>query len=153
MERHRQLGCDGTALAQEQGWKFSERRRYFAETNEIVAKKIKQALEHKIVPIVCLDEPYIESQISNLADCRLEELIFAYEPLAAIGSGKPDTPENTNKIGKKIKALTNNAPILYGGSVNHKNAKKFIQENYIDGLLIGNASLDPKEFSRIIQSV
>ena len=130
----------------------SERRRYFRETNEMVAKKAKQVLEYKISPIICLDEPYIESQIATLTNCCVEESIFAYEPLLAIGSGKPDNPERVNKISKRIKKLTNNAPVLYGGSVNAKNAKKIIQENYIDGLLVGNASLNPKEFTKIVRS-
>ena len=122
----------------------SERRRYFGETNEMVVKKVKMALKYKITPIVCLDEPYLETQVQGL--------IFAYEPLAAISSGKPDTPENANRVAEKIKNMTKQAPVLYGGSVNSKNAREFILEENIDGLLVGQASLGAKQFIKIIEN-
>lgn len=134
----------------------SERRRYFRETSEMVAKKVKHALKFQITPIVCLDEPYIETQIKAINYQSLiinHQLIFAYEPLAAIGSGKPETPENANRVAEKIKKLTSQAPVLYGGSVNSGNAKGFVAEKNIDGLLIGNASLGAREFTKIIQAV
>lgn len=131
----------------------SERRRYFQETNEMVAKKVKQALKYKITPIVCLDEPYLETQIQQFNNSTIRHLIFAYEPLAAIGSGKPDTPENANRVAEKIKKMTNQAPVLYGGSVSPENAKSFMVEKNIDGLLVGNASLNPGEFIKILQAI
>lgn len=127
----------------------SERRRHFGETNEMVAKKTKQALQFQITPIVCLDEPYLESQIKAIN----HQLIFAYEPLAAIGSGKPDTPQNANLVAERIKKMTEGAFVLYGGSVDAKNAKNFMVEKNIDGLLVGQASLNANEFAKIIQAV
>lgn len=131
----------------------SERRRYFGETNEVVVKKVKMALQSKITPIVCLDEPYLQSQIHQLTNVPIHQFIFAYEPLSAIGSGKPDTPENANRVAREIKKITNKAPVLYGGSVDSKNAKEFMLEGNIDGLLVGNASLKTREFIKIVQAV
>lgn len=135
----------------------SERRRYFGETDELVAKKIKQALDFQIMPIVCVDEPYLESQIKTMEQWNngtMEQFIFAYEPLRAIGTGKPDTPENANQLARQIKdAAKFNAPILYGGSVTNKNVKAFIDQEEIDGVLVGGASLEAKEFIKIIQAI
>lgn len=133
----------------------SERRRYLKETDETVARKIKQALKFQITPIVCLDEPYIENQILTMKQSNheaIEQSIFAYEPLSAIGSGRPDNPENANMIAKRIKKITNNVPILYGGSVTSQNAKEFMRQDYINGLLVGKASLKAEEFMKIIKN-
>ena len=131
----------------------SERRQYFKETDELVAKKAVLALKHNITPIVCLDEPYIESQIASLLSYSATQLLFAYEPLAAISSGQADTPEHADKVAQKIKSLTNQAPVFYGGSVNDENAPKFMAEANIDGLLVGRKSLEAREFVEIIKSL
>jgi len=141
----------------------SERRRYFQETNKIVAQKTEQLLKHKITPIVCLDEPYLQEQIKLIHQLSIinhdsikrlsgnqPPLIFAYEPLGAIGSGKPDTPLNANRIAQTIKTFTFKTPVLYGGSVTPQNTTAFLSQKEIDGLLIGKASLNVKKFSSII---
>lgn len=78
------------------------------------------------------------------------KLVIAYEPLFAIGSGTPDTPENANNMAKKIKEIVN-SPVIYGGSVTSGNVGSFTQMPNIDGVLPGKASLDAKEFTRIIE--
>ena len=131
----------------------SERRQYFKETDELVAKKAVLALKHNITPIVCLDEPYIESQITRLLSYPATQLLFAYEPLSAISSGQADTPEHADKVAQKIKSLTNQAPVFYGGSVNDRNAPKFMAEANIDGLLVGHKSLEARKFVKILKSL
>lgn len=131
----------------------SERRHYFGETNEVVVKKVKMALQSKITPIVCLDEPYLQSQIHQLTHLPIHQFIFAYEPLSAIGSGKPDAPENAKRVTDKIKKMTQQAPVLYGGSINSKNAKEFMFKANLNGFLVGSASLKAEEFIKIVQAV
>lgn len=122
----------------------SERRQNFGETDEMIAKKAQQARENNIIPLVCIqgaDTP-IPSR------CQLA----AFEPIFAIGTGKPDTPQNASCIARALKAKE--APgleVLYGGSVNSNNIKDFISQKDVSGALIGNASLDVSEFITICQ--
>ena len=84
----------------------------------------------------------------------MEQLIFAYEPLSAIGSGKPDTPKNANRVAKRIKDLTKkDVPVLYGGSVNPENVKSFVDQENINGVLVGSASFEAEEFIKIIEAL
>ncbi len=134
----------------------SERRRDFKETCVDVAQKAKALLENTITPIICLDTPYLDEQIKELFrfDVDVSKCFFVYEPLAAIGTGKPQNPNSANIIAHQIDFLIDNvSPILYGGSVTSDNANSYVSQNQIDGVLVGTDSLDPAEFCSIIQSL
>lgn len=122
----------------------SERREKFGETDEAVAEKFKQALSSGIESIFCIQG--VNTPVP--ADVK----IIAYEPVFAIGTGTPDTPENAQKVAVEINSKNPGANVLYGGSVTSLNCESFVQEQNIDGLLIGKASLDPEEFLKIIDS-
>ncbi len=121
----------------------SERRQNFGETDEMVAQKTQQALRNDVIPLVCVqgkDTPVPK-------DCQL----VAYEPVFAIGTGHPDTPANANEVAASLKQLFGqDLEVLYGGSVTSENAKAFVNQDNINGLLIGKASLDAEEFVKIV---
>lgn len=121
----------------------SERRKYFNETDEILEKKVKMALKHNLAPIFCTQG--VNTKIPQNAE------IVAYEPVFAIGTGNPDTPENADQVAKQIKEKNRIQYVLYGGSVTSDNVKNFIDMPNIDGVLVGGASLDAQEFYKIIQ--
>ena len=155
----------------------SERRQYFAETDETVNLKVKSALENNLKPIICVGETLeqrehgetekiIESQIKlalkDLTKEQIRAIIIAYEPVWAIGTGKTATPEEANNvikyIRKQIKELYNeeiaeNITIQYGGSVKASNAEELFNMSDIEGALVGGASLNFKEFSEIVNKV
>lgn len=122
----------------------SERRTNFAETDEMVSKKVEQAVQNNITALVCVqdkDTPVPE-------DCKL----VAYEPIFAIGTGNPDTPENADSVALSLKEKYGaNLEVLYGGSVTSENVKEFILQPNINGFLIGKASIDAEEFIKIIK--
>lgn len=120
----------------------SERRQNFNESDELIAKKITQANSQSITPLLCVqgEETAIPEGVS----------LIAYEPVFAIGTGNPDTPQNANEVSGKIKQKKEGLTVLYGGSVNSENAKAFLEQDNISGLLIGKASLDAEEFVKII---
>ena len=153
----------------------SERRQYFAETDESVNKKIKKALEYKLTPIVCVGEALEEREkgiafekirmqvklaFEGISAADAEKIIVAYEPIWAIGTGKVATDEQAQEVCKEIRNVLNelyggvseNIRIQYGGSVNGKNAAGLFAMADIDGGLIGGASLKD-EFKDIIASV
>lgn len=122
----------------------SERRQNFSETDEIVSKKVEQANKNNITPLVCVQG--LDTPVPN--NCKL----LAYEPIFAIGTGNPDTPENANQIAKTLKEkYGQDIEVLYGGSVTSENIKSFIDKKNINGALIGKASLDPQEFINIVK--
>lgn len=124
----------------------SERRQNFGETDEMVAKKVSQALENQIIPLVCVQN----EQVSVPEGCKL----VAYEPIFAIGTGNPDTPENDNHAAGVLKEkYGQDIEVLCGGSVNSENIKTFVSKENISGALIGSASLDAEEFIKICQEV
>lgn len=122
----------------------SERRQNFSETDEIVAKKVQQAMENSITPLVC-----VQGENNSVPEsCKL----VAYEPIFAIGTGNPDTPENANIVAKTLKEKQGaDLEVLYGGSVTHENIKSFLNQENLSGVLIGRASLDAGEFVRIVK--
>ncbi len=127
----------------------SERRKNFGETDEIVVEKVKRAIDSGLTPILCISEM---SQIHNSSFLiHNSKIMIAYEPLAAIGSGEADSPEHAEDMAKKIKETCGDMPVLYGGSVTAKNVHSFVAQENVDGVLVGTASLDAKEFSAIIQ--
>lgn len=122
----------------------SERRKNFGETDEMVAQKVTQSMNNQISPVVCV--PDEKTPVPHGVK------VVAYEPIFAIGTGQPDTPENADAVSSQIKQkYGNELEILYGGSVNHENCKSFVIKENISGLLIGKSSLDPEEFLKIIQ--
>ncbi len=121
----------------------SERRQNFGETDEMVSKKVKQALDNQITPLVCVQGK--ETQVPEGVK------LIAYEPIFAIGTGNPDTPENANEIAENFKEKYG-IEVLYGGSVTSKNVKDFVTMDNINGVLVVGASLDPEEFVRIVQN-
>ena len=152
----------------------SERRQYFAETDETVNKKIKSAIENGLIPIVCVGETLeqresgtTEQIISNQIKKAFEgiksedvnKIIVAYEPIWAIGTGKTATKEQANETIKQIRNELakmygqNDADrviIQYGGSVKSSNAKELFEMSDIDGGLVGGASLKADEFAKIV---
>jgi len=156
----------------------SERRMYFAETNQTVPLKVKAALDNGLVPVVCVGEllderennltdPVVKRQVgaalTGLTPEELSKVVIAYEPVWAIGTGKVcESPEAARVIGlirvtlkqflDKQPELSDSIPILYGGSMNAKNADELLAQEEIDGGLIGGASLKVEDFHAIIQS-
>ena len=123
----------------------SERRQNFSETDEMIAEKVKQALENDITPLVCVQD-------KNTPVPEGTKLV-AYEPIFAIGTGKPDSPENAQELASELKKKHGEEiEVLYGGSVTSENVKHFINEDGISGVLVGKASLDPDEFIKIVES-
>ena len=154
----------------------SERRQYFAETDETVNKKIKAAYKYNLKPIVCVGESLEQKDngktnevittqtrlaLNGLDKEDVKNIIIAYEPIWAIGTGKTATSEDANNSIKQIrqeieknygKDVADCVRILYGGSVKESNAKELFETSDIDGALIGGASLNVSEFKQIIYS-
>jgi len=127
----------------------SERRTKLNETDGIVNAKIKRALEHDIIPILCIDN---EKQIKPCLDgVDASKVVIAYEPIGAIGTGKPATSADIEKAHTTIRKLAPKSKILYGGSVTDKNASEIMAIKNVDGVLVGGASLDPAKFAAIIE--
>jgi len=122
----------------------SERREHFAETDEMIDKKVKLAGESGIESILCIQNS--ETPIPEGVK------IVAYEPVFAIGTGTPDTPQNANAVAGQVKSAHPDLEILYGGSVTSVNCQSFVDEESISGLLIGKASLDADEFLKIVSN-
>ncbi len=151
----------------------SERRQYFAETDEIINKKVKKALESGVKPILCVGETLedneagkTEHKITRQVNAGLgginptSQLVIAYEPIWAIGTGRAATGKQANATISLIRSILANSwnkeiakaiRILYGGSVTSNNVAEFITEADIDGALVGGASLKADEFVSIIR--
>ena len=149
----------------------SERRQYFGETDETVNKKVKSALKYGLKPIICVGETLEEKEagktiekitfqvskdLQGLTRENLSNIIIAYEPIWAIGTGKTATAEDANNSIKEIRKQiekdfnTGDLPILYGGSVKPANAKELFNMSDIDGGLVGGASLKAETFAQIV---
>ena len=152
----------------------SERREYFGETDETVNKKIKAAFRTGLKPIVCVGETLNQKEegkatevittqtklaLEGLTNEQVEHTIIAYEPIWAIGTGKTATSEDANNSIKEIRQeiaknygqeTASRVIIQYGGSVKAVNAKELFSMSDIDGALVGGASLNVEEFSKII---
>tara|TARA_Y100001970_G_C14072878_1_gene770437 strand:+ start:114 stop:851 length:738 start_codon:yes stop_codon:yes gene_type:complete len=152
----------------------SERRHVFGETNEDVNRKLHAIISKEMTPILCVGETLeqresgetanvVESQLKagldGVALKNVASMVIAYEPVWAIGTGKNATPEDAQEVCNSIrswiienwKAAGEEVRIQYGGSVKGVNAPDLMKQSDIDGLLVGGASLDPDEFSRIIK--
>jgi triosephosphate isomerase len=155
----------------------SERRQIFGETNQTVNLKLKSALKHQLIPIVCVGETLDERE-NNLTDAvvsrqvaaalvdisadELKPLVIAYEPVWAIGTGKTCESDEANRVIQIIRKTISNlhstgdlgqtTPVLYGGSVNAKSIDEQLAKPDIDGGLVGGASLKADEFVTLIKA-
>lgn len=149
----------------------SERRSYHHESNELVGEKAAAAVRHGLVPIVCVGETAEDLESRGASAVPVEQLeaalnglpkgadiVVAYEPVWAIGSGQPATPEQAESVASQLRSVIRNAwgedasartRILYGGSVKSSNIASFMREPNVDGALVGGASLVVEEFAKI----
>jgi triosephosphate isomerase len=161
------LGCTFVVVG------HSERRAIHNEGDEIVNKKIKAALANEMTPIFCIGEELaireagthvehvlnqVRAGLKGFHKPELKKIVFAYEPVWAIGTGKTATPEDAQEVCAAIRAelikigseeIAEAARILYGGSVKSANIVEIMKQEDVDGALVGGASLDPEEFARI----
>lgn len=139
----------------------SERRMYFDEKGVVLKQKINLCLDNDICPIVCFGESstdrdlkshlsVIEEQLKIIPVIKSQNIILAYEPVWAIGSGRTPSLQEINEVHSFVKSMYN-LPVLYGGSLNEKNAKDILCLPKVDGGLIGGASLLPDTFLSILQ--
>lgn len=152
----------------------SERRQYFNETDETVNKKVKSALAHNILPIVCVGESLEEREgnkekeivkdqvtkaLKDVEAANIEKVVIAYEPIWAIGTGKTATSDQANEIIAYIREIIGNiysetekhlVRIQYGGSVKPDNVSELMGKSDIDGALVGGASLKAEDFAKLI---
>jgi len=162
----RDLGCRYVILG------HSERRRQMGESSEIVNRKTKLALQHRLTPIVCVGETWpersdnqtetvIREQVSNslagLTPEQLRSLLIAYEPVWAIGTGQVATPDQAEDVHRFIREVTpsgagRDVTILYGGSVTPESAAGLLGREEIDGALVGGASLKADSFAAIVSA-
>ena len=158
------IGCEYSIIG------HSERRQYFGETNEIINKKLKAALKVGLRVILCIGETLeernsgrtfdvLDSQIKGaLEGIGLDNIVIAYEPVWAIGTGVTATPLQAEEAHQRIRALlreiygsrAEEIRILYGGSVTPENIDSLMTEPDIDGALVGGASLKPESFAKIV---
>jgi triosephosphate isomerase (TIM) len=151
----------------------SERRTLHHEGDEEVAAKVQGALEHSLVPVICVGESAEDREAAGpsavpVAQLRAAvsglqagaDIVVAYEPIWAIGSGQPATPEQAEQVAAQLRAVLVEAlgedtaaatRILYGGSVKANNIAGFMRQPNLDGALVGGASLDVAEFASIVQ--
>lgn len=153
----------------------SEHREHFGDTNDSVRKKVAAALKGGLRVIVCVGEKTreadaseyalyvkkeVEEALRGISKAALKNVVVAYEPLWAIGSDEADRPESTLEMALYIRKIiagmfgrmvAQSFPVLYGGSVNTGNARAFLRDGGVDGLLVGRASLDPKAFGKIVE--
>ncbi len=127
----------------------SERRRYQNETSADVAKKVTTSLDAGITPIICVDRDQFAEQAAQLTAAQREQIIVAYEPVHAISTfgGQEDPIETTLQTIQKLHDAFGAVPVLYGGSVSPENSLVYLQEESIDGVLVGSTSLDAKKFA------
>ena len=155
----------------------SERRAYFGETNEAVNRKVRAALVHGLIPLVCVGETLEENEAGRAAGVVSRQvhealvgvdildagkLVIAYEPVWAIGTGRAATPEGVNTLIRNVirptvgslfgDEIAQGIRILYGGSVDPINAARFFRQPEIDGALVGGASLKAHSFIEIVEA-
>lgn len=154
----------------------SERRQYFNESDELLAKKVDKVLSNDMTAIFCCGEPleirkagnhieHVKSQITNslfhLSGEQMKNIILAYEPIWAIGTGETASPEQAQEMHAEIRTMirerfgneiADGISILYGGSVKPGNAKELFGQEDVDGGLVGGASMDAESFGKIIHS-
>ena len=153
----------------------SERRHYFQESDEVIQDKLEKVFSTELLPILCIGESLeareadrvqevipsqLEQALRELTDPQTSRIIIAYEPVWAIGTGRTATPELAEKVHFLIRSwlsdhssvgVADQVRILYGGSVTPENAGQLIEQENIDGFLVGGASLDAQSFAKIVQ--
>jgi triosephosphate isomerase len=149
-----ELGVYGTLVG------HSERRQWFAETDETVGQRVRTALAQGLHVIACVGESEAEREAGE-TDAVLrrqvgvleadDNLVIAYEPVWAIGTGKTATPEMAQQAHETIKSVLD-VPVLYGGSVKPDNAAELMSQPAVDGALVGGASLDVESFAAICRN-
>jgi triosephosphate isomerase len=150
----------------------SERRQHFAETDAALARKVPKALDAGLLPILCVGETeeereageterklrqQVQADLAGVDSARLPGVVIAYEPIWAIGTGKTATPEQAQAaiafvralVGDRDRAAADSVRVLYGGSVDAGNAAELLEQEDIDGALVGGASLHPDRFLAI----
>ena len=152
----------------------SERRQYFNETDETLARKVPAALSAGLEPILCVGESeaardadqtdavlerQLQADLADVEPTRIAEVVIAYEPIWAIDTGRTATPEQAQETITYIRdvlrqrgAEADRVRILYGGSVKPGNAAELLSQPDIDGALVGGASLDPTDFAAIVEA-
>ncbi len=154
----------------------SERRSIFKEDDELIAKKVKAVFDSQMIPILCVGETadergngqsaevlsrQVSAAIRSVSPDVLGNLVVAYEPVWAIGSGTPASVQDASEGGDiirgviesiKSKEVSQAVRILYGGSVTSANSRDFLESSSLDGLLVGGASLDPDDFAALIEA-
>ena len=154
----------------------SERRSLFGETDAVVNQKVRAAIDASLTPIVCIGETLAErdagkveqvletqlrGSLAGISPEEIEEIVLAYEPIWAIGTGRTASPEQAQEthafIRETIKVIANDEAakrvrIQYGGSVKPDNAATLMSQPDIDGALVGGASLDPRAFAQIVKA-
>lgn len=152
----------------------SERRDIFGETDETVHKKVHTAIKHGINPIICVGEHLedrergntkeivknqVEKSLAGFKQTEVKDMVIAYEPIWAIGTGKSSTAEDANEVIGFIRSTitslfdkdtANAVRIQYGGSVKPENISLFMEQPEIDGALVGGASLEPESFKALV---
>ena len=162
-----ELGVDGVVLG------HSERRQYYGETDRALQDKVPAALAAGLEPILCVGETeeereagdterklrhQVQEGLEQVADERLAEVVIAYEPIWAIGTGKVATPEQAQEaiafvralVGDRSQEAAERVRVLYGGSVKPENAAEILAQPDVDGALVGGASLEPEGFAQIV---
>jgi triosephosphate isomerase len=161
------LGCTYVVIG------HSERRQYHAETDDVVNAKIRAAVRHGLVPILCVGEPLdirregshaahcttqLDGALAGIPDDVVRTIVIAYEPVWAIGTGEVATPEDAQEVCAALRArlaelypgdLADGVRILYGGSVKAANVAGIMEQPDVDGALVGGASLDATEFAGV----
>jgi triosephosphate isomerase len=155
----------------------SERREYFSETDEVVNKKVLAALKHELTPIVCVGETLAQNEaeqthavvsyqvgvaLMGVEASQIDSIVVAYEPIWAIGTGRAATADQAqatccNTVRATLAGIFGNElaqriRVLYGGSTNPKNIGEIMQQEDIDGALIGGASLKAEDYSAMVQT-
>jgi len=162
VDQLKEIGCTFVILG------HSERRRYFAETDEIINKKVISALRAGLIPIICVGESQMERKtgktmailkqqlrgtLAGLSQKNKHKVVVAYEPIWAIGTGLTPSLREIEDAHKTIRQTSGISIILYGGSVNGESIKPLLPSKEIDGFLVGSASLDADSFGKMVNVI
>ena len=173
----KEMGCQYVIVG------HSERRKYFGETDETINLKLKAALKNRLKPIFCVGEEVrdsfsddgrqinemglavgeqLEKGLDGISAERIREIVFAYEPVWAIGTGQACLPDDAMKAQLFIRKILSKlydrrtaekARVIYGGSVDGKNVSDYIKGAKMDGVLVGGASINASEFNKIVENI